>query len=1442
MTNQDIRVSTEWEHSITNLLGHAPTTEPGIALRQWILHQGVENHLDLLSWEEEEIKANPTQQVFSLDEHGQGSYLRTNQTKQLCGLITYMKHIFSEYMSTGVRTDPFHPFSPEEWSHQTSTMMRTFLVQNLPTPIGPEPVTSGPIPSSKPAAYSPAALELMSFKKGIKREITAYPSLKDERYFDGFKRSLFIVAKTHECSDVLDPTYTPGSEPEEQELFEAKQTFMFSVFNTNLQTDMGKTIVRRHLASTDAQAVWKELSEHMKTSSKGASEKRRLTQYVTNTVLDDNFKGTTEQFVLHFNEQFRQLEEISEDDERLPSSVKLTLLQTAVRSINDLRIVETLDEFQSTTHGHGSSTSLSFDTYYDLLINACVRYDKTQKANIGKRRNVYATNMDDTYVDLPTACIDDVPDSPYGGIDLPPDEFYQVHALSSRHPPPQRPGQPTRPPFRPPSQNSRPTNPIRRSDGPIFLPPQIYRLLSEDALKALKAYNTEAISRFHKRKVHNTEIVEEPQDDPPGPPVSENDLPDLPESDLNIPDDPILDFVNSQCHSSEDLDQALQAYQAFQIPSPQDSTMTPERTINHHFTYHIAQASQAKHGSLVDRGANGGPAGSDVRILSRSSRKCTVTGIDSHELQGLDVVQCAALVETNHGIVNLIMNEYACYGKGHTIHSSGQIEWFKNSVDDRSVQVGGKQRICTTDGYTMPLTCKVGLMYLSIIGKPTDQDLERYPAVHLTGPHEWDPSVLDYTHPSGDGEPPWSNDPEERYAFDPNFDEFGDYTQRAIQTLSILDDSSPTLTPGSNYLANQHDFRTSQHAVKHEAPDYEKFRPYFGWVNVDTVQKTMQQSTQWGVSLPNTFPMKRHLKSRNPALNVPRRHEAVATDTVFSDTPAVDSGVKQAQVFVGRDTLVADAYPMKSGKQFVNTLEDNIRRRGAMDKLLSDSAKTEISNKVMDILRAYHISNWHSEPYHQNQNPAEWRYRTIKSWTNTVMNRSGAPANCWLLCLIYVCYLLNHIACTALDGKIPLLALTGITPDISIILLFTFYQPVFYANYDQHFPSESEERAGYWVGFGEHCGDAMTHKILDQDTQKIIYRSAVRPKKSSTPNHRLAPHGGEVSTSSDPSEDKNSSGSPTGAPEGSSPEQKAPTVFIRSRDEENPSGSKPMPTFDPSDLIGRTFLLPPEENGERHRAKVTRKVVEIIDQEDGKRVENINFILDIGNGKVEELISYNQLLEHLENAQDHDMGMDQELFKFRAIIGHQGPLLASDPDWKGSKYNVQVEWETGEITFEPLSIIAADDPVTCAAYAKEKDLLALEGWRRFRSLAKKDKVLARAIKQSKIRQVRRSQTYMFGYLIPRNYMEAMQFDSENKNSKWYDAIKLEMESMAEYKVFKKWDKAILDKHKKVKNPPKGYHRIKVHLVFAVKFDGRHKARLVADGHLTPEPLKISILV
>ena len=65
-----------------------------------------------------------------------------------------------------------------------------------------------------------------------------------------------------------------------------------------------------------------------------------------------------------------------------------------------------------------------------------------------------------------------------------------------------------------------------------------------------------------------------------------------------------------------------------------------------------------------------------------------------------------------------------------------------------------------------------------------------------------------------------------------------------------------------------------------------------------------------------------------------------------------------------------------------------------------------------------------------------------------------------------------------MNRSFPLLVLYGTTPDFSIILLYTFYQTVFYATHDQHFPSESEEQAAFWVPFGEHCGDAMTYKLL----------------------------------------------------------------------------------------------------------------------------------------------------------------------------------------------------------------------------------------------------------------------------------------------------------------------------------------------------------------------------
>ena len=183
--------------------------------------------------------------------------------------------------------------------------------------------------------------------------------------------------------------------------------------------------------------------------------------------------------------------------------------------------------------------------------------------------------------------------------------------------------------------------------------------------------------------------------------------------------------------------------------------------------------------------------------------------------------------------------------------------------------------------------------------------------------------------------------------------------------------------------------------------------------------------------------------------------------------------------------------------------------------------------------------------------------------------------------------------------------------DISIILLYTFYQPVFYATRDQHFPSDSEERASFWVGFAEHCGDSLTHMVLDTDTFKIIYRSALRPRSPKDPNKRLVDAGGEEDHQPHSKPTKH----PAPVPDGEkSAQPSTPTVYIKSRHDDGPTSSKPLPEFNPDDLVGRTFLLPPGDNGERLRAKVTRNVVEYIEQADGERVQQL-WVLAMVNWK-----------------------------------------------------------------------------------------------------------------------------------------------------------------------------------------------------------------------------------
>ena len=221
-----------------------------------------------------------------------------------------------------------------------------------------------------------------------------------------------------------------------------------------------------------------------------------------------------------------------------------------------------------------------------------------------------------------------------------------------------------------------------------------------------------------------------------------------------------------------------------------------------------------------------------------------------------------------------------------------------------------------------------------------------------------------------------------------------------------------------------------------------------------------------------------------------------------------------------------------------------------------------------------------------------------------------------------------------------------------------------------------------------------------------------------------------------------------------------------------------LPRYSPEDLLGLTYLheLP---DGQTVRAKIVKK----IHDNDAENHERIKMLVAYDDDKIEELMSYNELSDIVSEQHDRESTGEQEIFSFREISDHVGPIKRSDPDYKGSTYNVLVEWEDGTKTWEPVSLMIASDPATLAAYAKEHDLLDTPGWKNLNRIARRAHVLQRMINASKRAQRFNAITYKFGVRIPRNVKEAIRLDVENGNTYWQDAMKKELGQLDEYNCF-----------------------------------------------------------
>jgi hypothetical protein len=136
------------------------------------------------------------------------------------------------------------------------------------------------------------------------------------------------------------------------------------------------------------------------------------------------------------------------------------------------------------------------------------------------------------------------------------------------------------------------------------------------------------------------------------------------------------------------------------------------------------------------------------------------------------------------------------------------------------------------------------------------------------------------------------------------------------------------------------------------------------------------------------------------------------------------------------------------------------------------------------------------------------------------------------------------------------------------------------------------------------------------------------------------------------------------------------------------------------------------------------EVVKMIKDRDAENHQNIKFLMAIGDGTLEELISYNELSDLCERQAEEELNDDQRYYAFDdEIDGHQGPMNQYDKQYRGSSYNLFVKWTNGEETWEPLAMMIKYDALSVAVYGQQHGLLDNDGWKRLKKFTKRQKHL-----------------------------------------------------------------------------------------------------------------------
>ena len=1208
---------------------------------------------------------------------------------------------------------------------------------------------------------------IVTFRQNIKINVSDYTKLKEDSQWRSFQRQLSATAANHDTLDILNPKYIPPADL--SVAWDQKQKFMFNVFTQCILTSKGRVCVRQFETTMDAQNVYAALLSVYHDNFSASLEASTLRSELTVMKLDDKWRKGFETFLTHWSSKIQELESI--EDKLVDDDTKRIWLTNALlghKDMDDAVRQAVTTELTICGMAGGNATHVSWTNFYRIVTTTAKLLDKSKQIKSTTQRQAHRSEQ---------------LQSGRGGRGSGSGRGFSRgggHQRGGRGAGQHR----TFTTYTGPNMVLTSNMFFSKDDWHNKLT-EAQRTKLKD-LKREKLHKTSVSSNTSVVQVHSTNL--QPSSIIPTPVCLQPSL----------PGNPIRNLLSNA------------AARAPTEPDP-SSTVSPPRqvsfagntyTMNHcDIVYNISQQEiHAGTGALLDGGANGGMSGSDVKLIHQSLSSADVTGIADKSVNNLPLCSVAALIETHKGPIIGFFHQYAHYGKGKTIHSINQMKHFGILINDTPGVLSGCQpHIKTPDGYCIPISIRNGLPYMDMT-PPTDQEMEHYPHVFFTSDMPWDPTVLDSEFSAQDILLE-EDEPMTPYYYPSHLNDYGEIIKYETDFHELdRTDLNAGLAPI---------FYSNPHLVRPKVQNFNMLKPNFGFAPAIRIQKTLENTTQFA-RLDTRLPLRKHYKSRFPAANVSRLNETVATDTFFSDVVAADVGIlghggaTMLQLFCGTTSLLTAGYPMKEGDEMASTLEDFIRQHGAPNALFSDNAKNQVGRAVHDILRMYAIKDFQCEPYHQHQNFAERRIQEVKALSNRLMDITNTNPIYWLLCVQYSIYLLNRLSTDRLDWKTPIEAATGQQPDVSALLAFRWYEPVYVKDpLKQPYPSSTSERSGRIVGIAEHQGDALTFLVLDDITGHVVTRSELRSALGdASPNLRAtsSSDGGEIS-SNDGFKIQSSA-------------DVAGTVV-------NPSDLK-LPKFTPQELIGQTFTHDIGD-GKAYKAKVVRQIMDK-EAEDRKQVK---FLIEIGDGELEELISYHELADIIEKQEEDELNPLDKVWTFKAIRDHQGPLTSKHPDYMGSRYNVLVQWDDDSETWEPLDIMIKDDPITLAAYAEENDLLDKPGFKRLQRISKNKKRYKRLLNQSK-QAHKKGPVFQFGIQVPRNVKEAYELDKKNGNTLWSDAMKEEVASLLEYTTFR--DEGPIQFLA-------GYKRIIVQFVFAVKHDLRHKARLVAGGHLTPATLE-----